>query len=193
MPEESTRKQEEPIDKQNEAAGEQEQNDQADNFAEKLHEQAMELLRRLPAFGPVIMLYLQSAHRRFQFISDLEWLLIPPLMSRQCKLFMKKSYPFAYVSWAFLDEEAESRLVLNGGKLRPQDWKSGDNLWLMDIVAPFGGVDKILADIQQNEFPDRSIRILVPDPATGGVSRRELPPQPMPPESAQTPSTGYDA
>lgn len=191
MSEESARKQEESVNKQEEAAGEQEQNAQAEDLAEKLHEQAMELLRRLPAFGPVIMLYLQSAHRRFQFISDLEWLLIPPLMNRQCKLFMKKNYPFAYVSWALLDEEAESRLLLNGGKLRPQDWKSGENLWVMDIVAPFGGADKVLADIQQNEFPGRSIRILVPDPATGGVSKRELPPRPMPQQAVHTPTTGH--
>ena len=141
-----------------------------------LHEQAMQLVKRLPAFGPIIMLYLQSAHRRFQFICDLEWLLIAPLMNEQCKLYMRKEYPFAYVSWAFLDEEAERKLILNGGKLRPQDWKSGEHFWLMDIVAPFGDAAKVLADIQQNEFPDRAIRLLVPDPATGGVTRRELKP-----------------
>ncbi len=190
MPEESAKKQEESIDKPEEFAGTREQDIQPDALAEKLHEQAMELLRRLPAFGPVIMLYLQSAHRRFQFISDLEWLLIPPLMNRQCKLFMKKSYPFAFVSWAFLNEEAENRLVLNGGKLRPQDWKSGENLWLVDIVAPFGGADKVLADLQQNEFPGKTIRILVPDPATGGVTKRELPSRPVPQEDVQPSTTG---
>ncbi len=190
MPEASAKKQEESIDRPEEFADTREQDIHPDVLAEKLHEQAMELLRRLPAFGPVIMLYLQSAHRRFQFISDLEWLLIPPLMNRQCKLFMKKSYPFAYVSWAFLDGEAESRLVLNGGKLRPQDWKCGENLWLVDIVAPFGGADKVLADLQQNEFPGKTIRILVPDPATGGVTKRELPPRPVPQEDVQPPTTG---
>ena len=190
MAEKSPKEQDAASKQPEEAADRQEQNGQNDGLAEKLHEQAMELLRRLPAFGPVIMLYLQSAHRRFQFISDLEWLLIPPLMSRQCKLFMKKSYPFAYVSWAFLNEEAENRLVLNGGKLRPQDWKCGGRLWLMDIVAPFGGADRVLADIQENEFPGRTIRLLVPDPETGGVSKRELPPRPMPQETFQGPDAG---
>lgn len=190
MAEKSPKEQDAASKQPEEAADRQEQNGQNDGLAEKLHEQAMELLRRLPAFGPVIMLYLQSAHRRFQFISDLEWLLIPPLMSRQCKLFMKKSYPFAYVSWAFLNEEAENRLVLNGGKLRPQDWKCGERLWLMDIVAPFGRADRVLADIQQNEFPGRTIRLLVPDPETGGVSKRELPPRPMPQETFQDPDAG---
>ena len=150
------------------------QQNEAEELKNALHEKAMQLLKKLPAFGPVILLYLQSSHRRFHFISDLEWLLIPPLVSGQCKLYMKKEYPFAYVSWAFLNEESEKILSTNGGRIRPEDWKSGDQLWIMDIVAPFGEADKMLADLQRNEFPDRTIRVLVPDPKTGGIGMREL-------------------
>ena len=60
---------------------------------EHIHRQSHKVLKCLPAMGPVIMLYLQSSHRRFQFIGDLEWLLLPPLVSGQCKLYMKKDYP----------------------------------------------------------------------------------------------------
>lgn len=140
--------------------------------------QAQKLIKRLPALGPVLLLYLQSAHRRLHFISDLEWLLLPPLVSGQCKLYMKEEYPISFVSWAFLSEEAEARLLLAGGRLRPEEWKSGDRLWLIDIVAPFGAgaVENMLDDIRKNEFPGRVIRLLAPDPATGGVKARELPP-----------------
>ena len=68
MAEKSPKEQDAASKQSEEAADRQEQNGQNDGLAEKLHEQAMELLRRLPAFGPVIMLYLQSAHRRFQFM-----------------------------------------------------------------------------------------------------------------------------
>lgn len=143
-----------------------------------IHDQSLKVLQRLPAVGPVLMLYMQSSHRRYQFISDLEWLLIPPLVLGQCKLYMKKEYPISYVSWAFLDEAAEKRLLQNGGKLRPDDWKCGDRLWIIDLVAPFGGVENMLRDIQKNEFPGQLVRILAPDPKTGGVTTRELPPYP---------------
>lgn len=141
-----------------------------------IHAQSLKVLQRLPAVGPVIMLYLQSSHRRYQFIGDLEWLLIPPLVLGQCKLYMKKEYPISYISWAFLDEEAEKRLLQNGGKLRPDDWNCGDRLWIIDIVAPFGGVENMLRDIQKNEFPGQLVRLLAPDPKSGGVIARELPP-----------------
>ena len=141
-----------------------------------IREQSLRVLKRLPAMGPVIMLYLQSSHRRFQFISDLEWLLLPPLVKGQCKLYMKKEYPVSFVSWAFLDDEAEKRLLNNGGKLRPEDWSSGEKLWVIDMAAPFGGIENMLRDLQKNEFPGRSVRLAAPDPETGGIKVRELPP-----------------
>ena len=143
---------------------------------EHIHAQSLKVLQRLPAMGPIIMLYMQSSHRRFQFISDLEWLLLPPLVSGQCKLYMKKEYPLSFISWAFLDEAAEKRLFQNGGRLRPDDWKSGDRLWIIDLVAPFGGVENMLGDIRKNEFPDQIIRLIAPDLKTGGITARELSP-----------------
>ncbi|BHH84976.1 toxin-activating lysine-acyltransferase [Desulforhopalus sp. 52FAK] len=143
---------------------------------EHVHAQSLKVLKRLPAMGPVIMLYMQSSHRRFQFISDLEWLLLPPLVGGQCKLYMKKEYPISFISWAFLDEDAEKRLFHNGGKLRPEDWKSGENLWIIDIVAPFGGVENMLRDIQKNEFPGQTLKMIAPDPKTGGIKARVLKP-----------------
>jgi cytolysin-activating lysine-acyltransferase len=142
---------------------------------EQIKAQSLRLVKRLPALGPVIMLYLQSPHRRYQFISDLEWLLIPPLVSGQCKLYMQQEYPISFVSWAFLDNEVEKRLLGNGGRLRPEDWASGERLWLIDIVAPFGGVERVLADMRKS-FSDREIHLLAPDPENGGFAHRCLPP-----------------
>ncbi len=150
----------------------------SDNEAlkEHIHTQSLKVLKRLPAMGPVIMLYMQSSHRRYQFISDLEWLLLPPLVAGQCKLYMKKEYPISFISWAFLDESTEKKMFQNGGKLRPEDWKSGDRLWIIDIVAPFGGVENMLKDIQKKEFPGQVVRLIAPDPKTGGITARELSP-----------------
>lgn len=148
---------------------------QDEQLKEQLHAQSMKVLKRLPAMGPVIMLYMQSSHRRFHFISDLEWLLLPPLVNGQCKLYMKKEYPISFVSWAFISEEVEKRLLQNGGKMRPEDWNTGDRLWIIDIVAPFGGIETMLNDLRKNEFPGRTIRIIAPDPASGGIMPRELP------------------
>jgi len=140
----------------------------------EIDQKTKHLMKRLPALGPIVLLYLQTGYRRFQFISDLEWLVFPPLMKGQSKLYMKDGLPVSYVSWAFINEEVEKRLIKNAGKLSPDEWDCGDRLWLMDVVAPFGGINQIFNDLQNVEFPGRTIRMLAPDPKTGGVVMREL-------------------
>ncbi len=59
-----------------------------------------------------------------------------------------------------------------GARLAPNDWKSGDHLWLVDLVVPNsdreGQATKLmLADLAKNVFPGRSMKMHVTDPATG--------------------------
>ncbi|PID75586.1 MAG: toxin-activating lysine-acyltransferase [Deltaproteobacteria bacterium] len=159
------------VEKEKKAAA---QSGEQEAFLAEIQERSKDILRRLPALGPILVLYLQSQHRRYQFICDIEWLVLPPLVRNQCKLYMKKEYPFSFVSWAFVNEEVEKRLIANGGKLREEDWNCGDRVCLIDILAPFGGVEAMLKDIQKNVFPDRGIHLLAPDLKTGGITVREL-------------------
>jgi len=63
--------------------------------------------------------------------------------------------------WAMLSEEAEQKLndMVMGNKgpvrLRPDEWRSGDRLWLIDLIAPFATPENkqaqiMLADLLQN-------------------------------------------
>lgn len=45
-------------------------------------------------------------------------------------------------------------------KLRPQDWKSGDTLWVVEVIAPFGGAEEMVKDLKEKVFPEREIRFL---------------------------------
>ena len=49
------------------------------------------------------------------------------------------------------------------GKLAPHEWKSGKHLWLIDIIAPFGGTDDVIKDLREKVFPTQSIKALMPD------------------------------
>ncbi len=33
-------------------------------------------------------------------------------------------------------------------RMRPQDWKSGDRLWVVEVIAPFGGADEMVKDLR---------------------------------------------
>ena len=38
-----------------------------------------------------------------------------------------------------LPEEAEEGYKNRTRKIQPHDWNSGNNLWLIDVICPFGG------------------------------------------------------
>ncbi|PXA90491.1 hypothetical protein DMC18_14595, partial [Caulobacter sp. D5] len=49
-------------------------------------------------------------------------------------------------------------------KLRADEWQAGDRPWLIELVAPFGGQDEILADLAANVFPGKSFKFHTVDP-----------------------------
>ena len=45
-------------------------------------------------------------------------------------------------------------------RMRPQDWKSGDRLWIVEVIAPFGGQDAMVADLKAKVFPEERLKVL---------------------------------
>lgn len=46
-------------------------------------------------------------------------------------------------------------------------WASGNNLWLIDAVVPFGGRVEVLATLKKQVFGDRTVMSLQPAPGGG--------------------------
>jgi cytolysin-activating lysine-acyltransferase len=90
------------------------------------------------------------------------------------QVFKTGEKPFAFVSWALLNEEAEKRLISGQPRLRPGDWRSGDRLWLIDVVAPFGGPEGVLTHLKQKLFKDRKVMTLRPHAEGKGVVATEV-------------------
>jgi cytolysin-activating lysine-acyltransferase len=42
--------------------------------------------------------------------------------------------------------------------MRLQDWKCGDKLWIVEMIAPFGGIDEMLKELKAKVFRDWKIR-----------------------------------
>ncbi|TAN58172.1 MAG: toxin-activating lysine-acyltransferase [Magnetospirillum sp.] len=122
------------------------------------------------AVGQVLGLMLASPAHRNLFLSDLEWLVIPPIMLQQFRLFRKDGRVVGYASWAFLSAEAEARMLEGVRRVAPADWRSGEALWLIELVAPFGGGEAMLAELRDKVFSGRKIKALQPAPDGKGVA-----------------------
>lgn len=123
-------------------------------------EQAKAVLRKLPLLGPMTWLMLQQGATRNVFLGDLEWRLMPALVLDQARLHMRDESPLAFITWARLSDEAAERYRLAPHRLAAADWKSGDQTWIVDLVAPFGGGAEVVKELKEKVFPGQTVRQL---------------------------------
>ena len=130
-------------------------------------QEAKAALKKLPILGPVFWLYARDERRKFTFIADQDWLLIPPVILDQCKLYMKDEMPWVFITWAMVSDAIDVRLRSAIPKIAPHEWKSGEHVWLIDIVAPFGQAEEMAGALCQEQFPGRKVCALMPDGQPG--------------------------
>lgn len=148
--------------------------EQLGKLAEMAMEQARRVGQKIPLLGPITWLMMQQSATRHGLISDLEWRVMPPLVLDQAKLYLRQELPIAFVSWARLNEEAAQRYREPPHRLAPADWHGGDQVWLIDLLAPYGGVQDIFDDLRKNIFAGQIIRQLAPmSPGAAKVIRWE--------------------
>lgn len=134
--------------------------------------------------GELVWLMSQSPTHKHFTIGDLEWMVMPAILQEQFRVFRGPKHPLGFAIWARLSEDSERRLnetamSAQGARLRPDEWKSGDRLWLIDLVAPFATTENkltetILADLMENVFVGERVKFHVTDKATGARRVQEL-------------------
>lgn len=124
--------------------------------------QAQQVVDKLPLLGPVAWLMMQPGPGRLAFVGDLEWRIMPPLLLDQAKLYLRDGMPLAFVTWAHLSDTVAERYRRPPHHLAPSDWRSGDQPWIVDLFAPFGGAGDVLRDLQSGVLAGKVVHQLGP-------------------------------
>ena len=123
-------------------------------------------------FGDIMWVLSQSPQHKHLFLNDMEWLVVRPLMLKQVRIFHDKRQPIAFALWAEVSEEVEKELCEGRTRLKPGEWKSGDRLWLFELVAPSltgkpGAVDKLMSELSSTAFGGKPFKFRKLDQKTG--------------------------
>jgi len=89
--------------------------------------------------GEITWLMTQSPRHKSILLGDLEWLLMPAILLQQFRIFYKGEQPVGVAVWALVDDLVAKRIDANDKRLSAVEWKSGTNMRVVDVVAPFGG------------------------------------------------------
>lgn len=109
--------------------------------------------------GEVTWLMVNAPDYRHFFLADLEWMILPPILLRQFKLFRAEKKPVAFAAWAHLSPDAEARIQSGADRLKPGEWKGGDRLWLVHVIAPLGGAEAVVKDLRETVLKEKSFKM----------------------------------
>lgn len=102
--------------------------------------------------GDIIFLMLHSGIHRGWPLALLERNVLPAIHHKQFRLYHDSNgRPIGYASWAWLSDELEKLYAAGTYGLKPDDWKSGANAWMIDFVAPFGHAMAVRRHLRQEK------------------------------------------
>ena len=116
----------------------------------------------------IITLMLQSPNYRHFSLSDLEWMVFPPLKLGQIAMAESKPdqsgsrQPLAVVFWASVSAEVDRRISSNLSapvRLRPDEWRSGDILWIADMIGDMSAGHALVKNILDTALAGRTVRV----------------------------------
>jgi cytolysin-activating lysine-acyltransferase len=126
--------------------------------------------------GEMTWLLTQSPLHKALPIEAIEWLLMPALIHEQFYIFRDGERPVGLALWAKCSPQAEAKLergmIEPENRLTLEEWKSGDSIWLVDLVAPFANSENkhteiMIADLISGPLAGKAFKFHQTDPATG--------------------------
>jgi cytolysin-activating lysine-acyltransferase len=137
------------------------------------------------SFAQIVAVLMRDANFRNMRLSDLEWLVLPPVMAGQFSLAQAPSphgrgkgqvggqedgsvlVPVAVALWARVSDAIDKGLSENLDKpvrLRAGDWACGDNVWLMAVAGDKNAVPKFLEQLAATQFKGQRVKMRLRGP-----------------------------
>ena len=121
----------------------------------------MPLEKRFKIIGEVASLMVSSDLHINYRMADLRDIFTPAIDCNQFRIYHNQNrFPVGFVCWAFLSDEIDKLYAEGKYKIKPADWNSGNNGWIIELIAPFGHGKKIISELRNQIFPNKSGKAL---------------------------------
>ena len=88
----------------------------------------------MTTFDEVINLYHKHDKYKKNTYPELYYHILPSINLNQYKIFKDEGGIYAFVNWAYLNEDVEKEYK-NNAQIYKNEWNCGVNLWIHDIVS----------------------------------------------------------
>jgi hemolysin-activating ACP:hemolysin acyltransferase len=139
---------------------------------EELKRRAAHAKMKAAALGGIVAVLMRAAPYRNMTLAELQGLVVPALLSGQFRLAEVQSQlngmmaPVGLVLWARVSPEVDQRLTAGIHmpiKLAPQEWTSGDILWVVDAIGDQRVIAPMLQGLVQSAWQGKPVKIRARD------------------------------
>ncbi|MEM0977228.1 MAG: toxin-activating lysine-acyltransferase [Planctomycetota bacterium] len=95
------------------------------------------------AMGQAVWLMTLSKDHRNYPISEIERIVSPAVVLQQFKMYFKEKQPIAFLAWAAVSDEVKAKWDAGDYTLTLEDWRSGQNIIIVDCVSPFAKREEV--------------------------------------------------
>jgi len=125
-------------------------------------------------FASIVAVLMRDTNFRQMPLADLEWLVIPAVMSGQCRLAHSPPpgrasgkqpdvmLPVAVALWASVSDEIDARLSASLDRraiLKPNEWTTGSNVWLLAVAGDKRAIPTFLKQLEAQDFEGKTAKV----------------------------------
>jgi cytolysin-activating lysine-acyltransferase len=105
-------------------------------------------LGQFEALGMMVSICVTGASYMGWNLHDLSRYFMPPITLSQYSIFVSEQRLVGFITWAFLSDQHTEALKAKFEEPEPDDWRSGQQLWFMDMVSTEGHTHDISRMLQ---------------------------------------------
>jgi cytolysin-activating lysine-acyltransferase len=118
--------------------------------------------QKFKLIGEIASLMISSDLHINYRLKDIRDIFMPAVDTNQFRIYHNKNgFPVGFICWAFLSEKIDKLYGEGKYKLKPTDWNSGKNFWIIELIAPFGHGKQIISELRYKIFPNQTGKALM--------------------------------
>ncbi|MGR5146437.1 RTX toxin-activating lysine-acyltransferase RtxC [Photobacterium alginatilyticum] len=102
--------------------------------------------------GVMLLSQYSPLHRRY-VLAEWQQRIMPAFELNQfCYYEDEHGRPVAFCNWAFLSEQNRDELLSGEREITSTDWRSGQHIFIPEMIAPFGHGRQVVNDLRRRVF-----------------------------------------
>jgi cytolysin-activating lysine-acyltransferase len=114
------------------------------------------------SLGEIATVMMRVPSHRNTTLAQIEATVMPAILTGQYTIITGNTGPIGFVLWATVSPEVDQRLSQNANEplqLSPQDWTSGEQIWLIEAIGEHRAIDVMIQGLRERSWAGKTVKL----------------------------------